>query len=687
MSLTTPVYTYSAAALAYAAFALLLALRGARSWQMVLLAVAALATAGWAASVVLTELALVPAWVMELAAPLRDGCWFGVVLAVLYPKPGEQGRRVWAALAVATAAILVIHAFFAVTAFDAGLLMGIRVDANATAIMNVVMGLILVENMMRNLTRDQFWSAKYLGIGLLCILAFQLLVRLPEFLTHTPAENLLAARPLVYLVALPLFVVTAVRSPALQLRVHSSRRIVFHTTALLAAGVILEGTALAAYYVRTYGGDNGTVLSVVLGFAGVVAVAVAVASASVRSRLRAFINENFFSYKYDYRHEWDKFIRSLSALDEGDIPLKVLRTLAEVVDSPGGALWLLRDSWRQYLPVATWSFPPELAPVAMDDEGLAAFADEDCAYLELTAVGDNPSSSLWHQRFPAAWLAVPLRYRSALIGVAVLNKPRAERELDWEDRNLIKLVALQLAAYLVQEETAQALADTRQLEEFNKRFAFILHDIKNTVGQLNLLVRNAERFGDDADFRKDMVLTLRHSVEKLQELLAQLKTDTAVKVAAAAGPSTDVVALVDAVAAEKRRLGLDVVVVNGAPSALAEVADTHAFLRVLEHVITNAVEAAPQGSPVQIRIGRHNGSIRVSVDDRGPGMTQQFIANELFRPLRTTKRQGFGIGAYQAREIMRELGGDIAVNSTLGKGTTVALSLPASEAEEKVGAR
>ncbi len=137
------------------------------------------------------------------------------------------------------------------------------------------------------------------------------------------------------------------------------------------------------------------------------------------------------------------------------------------------------------------------------------------------------SAKIWHDNFPAAWLAVPLRYRAELIGVALINKPRAERKLDWEDRNLIGLVALQLAAYIVQEETVQTLADARQLKEFNERFAFIIHDIKNTVGQLRLLVRNAEQFGSDAEFRKDMILTLRHSVDKLQELLSRLKGEGA----------------------------------------------------------------------------------------------------------------------------------------------------------------
>ncbi len=387
MSLTPSIYAHSIVALGYAAFAPILVFRGARSWLNALFALAAAATALWAASIVFVDLVNWPVWTAELAGSLRDGLWFAVVLAIIYPDAKNQ--IVWRILAATTAGIVLINAFFAASGFDAGVVLGIRVDLNATAIATVIVGFVLIENMLRNISKDQFWSAKYLGVGMLCILSLQLLIRIPEFLTHTASESLLIARPFVYLLALPLFVVTAVRSPALQLRVHSSRKFVFHTASLIGMGILIEGTALAAYFVRTYGGDNGTVLSIVLGVAGAMGIAIAASSSSVRSSLRTFINENFFSYKYDYRLEWSKFIRSLSSSDDNSVPLKALRTLAEVIDSPGGALWILRQNARQFVPVANWSIRTELAPIKPDDPCLSAFKDQDCAYLELQQSDEN----------------------------------------------------------------------------------------------------------------------------------------------------------------------------------------------------------------------------------------------------------------------------------------------------------
>jgi putative PEP-CTERM system histidine kinase len=676
----TPVLAYGAALVAYSVFSALLALRGARTWLIAYFVAATALTAAWAAAALLSWEHVWPQWPMELFGSLRDGGWFALVLAVLYRAGPNQ--RVWRGLMIATCGVVSINTLFATTGISAGLLLGVPIGSHATGIAMAVIGLTLVENMMRNLSRDQFWAIRLLGIGLLAVLVYQLIVRIPEFLTNMPQEDLVAAQPLLFLIVLPLFVVTAVRNPVSALRIYSSRKIAFHSTALICAGVLLQGTAAAAYYVRNYGGDNATVLSIIVGFTCIIALAVAITSGSVRSRLKLFINENFFHYKYDYRLEWDKFIRALSAREEGDVSLRVLRTLAELLDSPGGALWVLRDRWKQFMPVAHWSFPIELAPFGPHDACIAAFESEDCIYLEIASHSQNPRANHWYQLFPHGWLAVPLRYRGALIGVALINKPRADRKLDWEDKNLISLVALQLAAYLVQEETTQALADARQLEEFNKRFAFILHDTKNAVSQLSLLVSNVEQYGHDEEFRKDMTTTLRHSVGKLQGLLDRLTGDADVKPIEVAGmetPSGTAVELCELIlkfVAQKRRLGLPIIMEDCAAPIFARLGDQNAFLGVLDHVLTNAVEAAGKGSPVSVGISEFEGAIRVAVIDQGPGMTQEFIADQLFRPFRSTKSKGFGIGAYQAKEVMHDLGGGIEIQSIVGKGTTVALSLP-----------
>jgi putative PEP-CTERM system histidine kinase len=241
---------------------------------------------------------------------------------------------------------------------------------------------------------------------------------------------------------------------------------------------------------------------------------------------------------------------------------------------------------------------------------------------------------------------------------------------------------MQLAVYLVQEETALALADARQLEEFNKRIAFILHDIKNTIGQLSLIARNAGQFGHNEEFRKDMVVTIEHSVEKLHELLARLRGEAGALPSGVAD-GIDLTGLVADFVARKCGMGLGIVMDDTPAPAIVTLSDRKAFLNVLEHVVTNAVEATPAGAQVHVRIENGAGRVRVNIHDQGAGMTPQFIAGELFRPLRSTKGKGMGIGAYQAKETMRDLGGDIEVSSKVGEGTTITLLLPSAAPQQR----
>jgi putative PEP-CTERM system histidine kinase len=414
------------------------------------------------------------------------------------------------------------------------------------------------------------------------------------------------------------------------------------------------------------------------------AVAVALTSGSVRSRIRRFINENFFSLKYDYRLEWEKVIRSLSLNPEQASAERVLRTLCDLLDSHGGALWVHRASWRQFLPAAKLGFSADFVPIPEEDPRLEPFRSDDKAFIDLADAGDgSPAAALWRKDFASSWLVVPLRYRSMVVGLVVLAKTRAPKKLDWEDESLIRLVGLQLGAYLVQEETAQSLADARQLEEFNKRFAFIVHDIKNTIGQLSLLVQNAAQFGHEQEFRDDMVITLRNAVERLQQLLNSLTSVGNENVPGLRPVEViDLVRFIKEFTKEKGNLGQAVILNTDYQSLDLKLMDVSSLRRVLEHVVTNAAEASRTGEHVEISVTADAKSAQIKVTDHGAGMTEKFINEELFRPMRTTKDGGFGIGAYQARELMRDLGGDILVSSKVGEGTSVTLSLPRTAAPE-----
>ncbi|HET7085355.1 MAG TPA: XrtA/PEP-CTERM system histidine kinase PrsK [Rhizomicrobium sp.] len=674
--MTTPllIWGHEAAFVAYAIFAVLVAVRGSRTLHTALFLAVLLATAGWAQAFVAVYLGYAPVWLEGVTSSARDAAWLALSLALMHRHSGNTGYlRVLVAVA---AAVLVLQVAFSINALMAGQVAGVRIDDTFIRVAMTILSFVTVENVMRNSSRAELWALKHWAIGFCAVLVFQLLSRIPEFLTHRPDLGLAVANPLVYILALPFLVVSSTRLPQLRVRVHSSRTFVFHSTTLVAVGVMLQGIALAAWYVRTYGGSNGTALAVIVFFGGAAGIVTLLVSSGVRSRVRRFINENFFSLKYDYRVEWEKAIRELTADPGQDTPERVLRILCDLMDTPGGAIWLYRESWRQYIPTAKRGDDAVVSPVPEDDPRIEALRSGDESYASFEGEG-GALFEPWRKFVEKAWIVVPMRYRSMVAGFAILNQPRAPKTLDWEDQSLLRLVAMQLAAYLVQEETAQSLADARQLEDFNKRFAFVVHDIKNTIGQLRLLVSNITKFGDVKEFRDDMVVTLGNSVERLEGMLKSLAVVGSTRPASGElHQAIDLIGFLEKFTEEKCSFGHTLVLKANIPNTSLVRTDFVILHRVLEHVVSNALEASAPGGAVTIGVAAAKGAVHIGVSDQGSGMTQQFINEELFRPLKTTKRGGFGIGGYQVRELMRDLGGDVTVDSTLGQGTCVTLILP-----------
>lgn len=665
---------YQVVAIVFAIFACFLVGKGSRTRVALFFILAVSATALWAQLFVLVQQDVLTPVAYDLGMVTRDGAWLGFCLVLIHALAGD--RNYWRLMAAAAAGLIALQLVLVLGLITFGTLAGVPIDIALVRVCTTILGLVLIENVLRNASRADFWALKHWAIGLSAMLVFQLVVRVPEFLTHKPDPGFILASPLVILIALPFLVISSIRLPQLQLRIHSSRVFVFHTATLLGVGILLQGIAFAAWYVRDHGGTNGTALALTALFSGLVGIAAALVSGTVRSRIRLLINQYFFSFKYDYRVEWERAIRGLTAGLDKNVAERALRIFCDLLDTSGGAIWLYQESWRQFVPAGKIGTVTHVGALREDDDRLKLLTREDRPFADCSSGAQAGSAfAVFGGFIDNAWLVLPLRYRSSLAGFVVLNKPRAPRKLDWEDENLVRVLALQVTAYVLQEEMAQSLADARQLEDFNKRFAFIVHDIKNTIGQLSLLVRNIAQFGDQKEFRDDMVITLGNSVERMENLLKGLTAVGAKPTGAAGCAPVDLAGLLEDFVEDKSRLG-HAITLNVQDESGPVNTDSVALLRVLEHVVSNAVEASDKATPVEIALRPAGQKIEIVVTDQGTGMTEQFIKEELFRPLRTTKQGGFGVGAYQIRELMRELGGDVAVESAVGKGTRFILFLP-----------
>lgn len=531
-----------------------------------------------------------------------------------------------------------------------------------------VSGILLVENLYRNVSAGRRWNVIPLCIALGALFAYDLYVFSEAIVLRNLSETMLAGRGIVLALVVPLLVLTMARNPGWDINIHVSRRVVFHGVTLTAAGVFLLVAAGVAGVIGRFPGEWATVSEIGFFCGSVILLLVVLSTESVRSRLRRVIAENFFSTRYDYRTEWLRTITTLSSSGTQEpLALRAIRAVGDVVDSPGGALWLENDT-GDYAIVQTLGMPIDRALIERASGSLVA-ALRQGGIRDLS--GDNSGLPAW-AKDGLAWVAVPLMKIDRLTGFVVLTPPRAPAMLNWESRDLLLSIGQQVASYLEEERATRALLESQALIDYSRRFSFVIHDIKNVSGQLGLMIANISRFGDRAEFRQDLMVGLENASGKLRKLLDRLRPD----MPASENPAVaDVPSIIGDVVKAVERVGASVRVRIDDDSARARIAASD-LQSILMHLLSNAVEASSDGDEVVVHLRSEEGNVVIEIADRGTGMSAEFVRNTLFAPLRSTKPEGHGMGAYQARHLVRSAGGELQVQSAVGRGTMMRVILP-----------
>ena len=682
---------YGVCAVAYAALAALVMMRSRANPSRLALSAAGVLTALWAAAAAVQPSAGPLSGAAGWLDLLRLCGWYAVTLHlyrrfVLAQAGAGEARRPGRAFAVMGGLIVLM--------VSVALLAGLGPAGEGTRMVSVGLAVrlalalcevLLLENLLRNAPEAARWHVGLAGIGLGAVAVYDIVLCTDAALFGRVSPVLADGRPLMTALAAPLLALAALRAgkaPALAM----SRSVAFHSASLVASGVLLLALAGMGEVARAFGTRSGAVAELGLILAGIIAVAVLLSSASGRSRIRARLVDPFFAERYDYRREWLRCIDMLAGAPAGggaghEAPLhqRVIRALAQLVDSPAGALFMREPGIGAFQWQGSWNMPAVALPVPPDHPLLLGFAAGEAVALPDRATLMHPPLNA----LPGLWLAVQLPQAGAAApaGFVLLAPPRAPFALDGEVFALLRTVAREVAAYLAEQRALKALLEARQLHDFAKRFAFVAHDIKNVASQLALLLANAEHHIDNPAFQRDMLETVRASLRRIGGLLRRLQ-EPAGPAGAETGRLTPL-GRVERIAADCRRSrGAAVIVEAGIVEAGAGEAaaciDPAAFDAAMTHLLDNAVdagEAAGCRGPVRIVVRTDPGRVVIDIIDPGPGMTPDFIRDELFGPFRSSKREGSGIGAFQARELLREAGGDLIVLSRPGEGTTMRMLL------------
>jgi putative PEP-CTERM system histidine kinase len=466
-----------------------------------------------------------------------------------------------------------------------------------------------------------------------------------------------------------------------------SRSFAFQSFSVLIIGAYFLVMFVAFRGLEAIGGDFMRQVQIAfLAIASALALIV-LPSRKLRGWLRVTTAKHLFQHRYDYREEWLRFTRTMGRAGTGALPLpeRVVQAVADVTDSPGGLLLTPTEDAAMTLE-ARWQWPmPHIPAQALGAAGTRFFAEAEFI-LDLDQwrggkAEDVPAAAVpeWLADEPGAWAMVPLMHYERLLGIVVLARPPHARRLDWEDFDLLRVVGRQLASYLAEHASQDALGEAHRFDEFNRRIAFVMHDIKNLASQLALLARNAEKHAEKPEFRADMLVTLKNSSDKLNALLARLG-----RYGAQGREGVQPVAVGPLLRGivERYRAQHQVTLIEAADCTVQ--AQPEALEQALVHLVQNAVEASGENQPVLLQARREGNEVVIDVTDSGPGMTPEFVRSRLFKPFHSSKPGGFGIGAFEAREIVRAMGGRMDVESHEGLGSRFAVRLPLAEAAELI---
>jgi len=552
----------------------------------------------------------------------------------------------------------------------------------AVSLLVTIISIVFVEQVYRNTRTEQKWAIKYLCLGLLGMFIYDFYMYADAFLYQRIDPVVWQARGVVYALTVPLIGVSISRDPLWSPEIFISRRVVFHTTTLLASGIYLIIMGIAGYYVRDFGGNWGLVAQAIFLFITILALVLFISSRRIRARLYVLVNKHFYPYKYDYREEWLRFIRTLSASsEEEELYHNTIKSIAQIIESPGGMLWLRADNGF-FVCVDTWEMEHVTAREPTETS-LPKFLEEHEFVISVDEFQEQPEvyNRLGYLELPEwvktirPWLIVPLIYNDLLIGFVVLDHAEARKQsFNWEDSDLLKTAARQVAAFLEQMNASKALAEAKQFESFNKVSTYVVHDIKNLVAQLSLISSNAEKHKDNPLFMEDVFKTINNSVTKMNKMMEVLSG----KVTTNKSSKVNIISVLEELVHHRQIAGGKPVPILGCESTSFYVkADKNQLIAIIGHLVQNAQDATDDDGKITISQKRSTEGVVIEIEDTGSGMSEEFIKNNLFKPFKSTKgTKGMGIGVYEAREIILAIGGQIEVSSEINVGTCFRLTIP-----------
>ena len=551
---------------------------------------------------------------------------------------------------------------------------------------SVIIGVLILMNLertFRHATGHMRWQTKFMFIGVASIFGIRLFLDSHALLFNGIDFGLVPIDMGAFLIAGVLILRSLFRGKPLNASLQLSHQFLYSSFTILIVGIYFVVVSVVAWLALHFDWIRSFHIAIFLIFVAIVGIATLLVSDRLRISRKRFISRHFKRPIYNYQRIWEDFTARTATLTKvEDLCNAIVNMVSSNLEILSVTIWIINEKTEQMRFGASTVFTLEQANQLQlsEDQGTAliqALSDEN-RILDLDSQSDEwvknlKSSFSGDTKEARVRYCVPLRTHNQLIGIMMLSEKIYYESLTFEDTELLKTIADQAAAALLNLRLSESLRQIKELEAFQAMSAFFMHDLKNLASKLSLVTQNLPIHIDNPEFRTEAFRIISQSVSKINDMSTRLsllsqKLELAFR-------KTDLNEFVAATISEMKKF-VEAAILQRLDSVPLIQIDQEQIHKVLENLIMNANDAVSENGKIAVETSHNEKWVQIVVRDNGSGMTKEFIDKDLFRPFRTTKKKGMGIGLFHCKTIVEAHGGRIEVESAEGEGTLFRVLLP-----------
>jgi len=556
-------------------------------------------------------------------------------------------------------------------------------ELSAFVLIEAVFILLHLEKTFRSAVGTMRWKIKFLVLGLAIVFSARIYIESQRLLYSEYNPGLADVETGALFIGCTLIAIAYLRNGFAEIDLYPSPAVLQGSFTLLLAGGYLFIVGVLAQIVVHLGGAGSFRTDIYLIFLGAAGLALLLFSDRFRQRLQRFVSRHFARPQHDFRKTWGLMAQSLSSvLDQTTLCRTAARLMSETFNVLSVTIWLIDEKSARLTMGASTSHanaePCDAdAGYALQDSAVKRIRDLKRPF-DLEKIDEEWAATLREMHSPqfrkgGNRVCVPFLAGERLLGLAVLADRVDGTPYTLEELDLLGCIGNQAAAGLLNLRLAEELVLAKQLEAFQTMSAFFVHDLKNVVSGLSLTLENLPVHFDDLVFREDALRGISTTVNRVNHLVRRLSV---LKNKIELRPVESDLNQLVAETVDSLQWVPDVKLVKVLNPLPNIVADPERLQNVVTNLLLNARDVVGKGGQVRVETSQLNGCAVLAVSDNGCGMSPLFLRDSLFRPFRTTKKEGLGIGLYQSRMIVEAHRGSIQVESEPGKGTTFRVFLP-----------